>query len=109
MQYNVKREATKIYVLSSGKIDRYQYLTGELIPSLDQSRIIDQAKSTYFLYKKVFDKQTKTLLKIMNKLSWSLKILKSSKETITIDKKFHLKRKLNPEIVNEIKCVEKFI
>ena len=27
-QYDVNREATKILVLSSGKIDKYEYLTG---------------------------------------------------------------------------------
>ena len=29
IQYNIKREAAKISTLSSGKIDRYEFLTGE--------------------------------------------------------------------------------
>ena len=29
MHYDIKREAEKISALSSGKIDRYEYLTGE--------------------------------------------------------------------------------
>ena len=29
LQYNIKREAAKISTLSSGKIDKYEYLTGE--------------------------------------------------------------------------------
>ena len=29
MHYDIKREAEKISVLSSGKIDRYEYLTDE--------------------------------------------------------------------------------
>ena len=29
MHHDIKREAEKISVLSSGKIDRYEYLTGE--------------------------------------------------------------------------------
>ena len=29
IQYNIKREAVKISTLSSGKIDRYEFLTGE--------------------------------------------------------------------------------
>ena len=34
LQYDINREATKISALSSGKIDRYEYLTGEkLLPS----------------------------------------------------------------------------
>ena len=31
LQYDVNREAAKISALSSGKIDRYEYLTGEEI------------------------------------------------------------------------------
>ena len=34
LQYDVNREAAKISVLSSGKIDKYEYLTGEeILPS----------------------------------------------------------------------------
>ena len=45
LQYD--REAAKVSALSSGKIDKYEYLTGEeLLPS-DQSRIIEQEKFTY--------------------------------------------------------------
>ena len=29
LQYDINREAAKISVLSSGKIDKYEYLTGE--------------------------------------------------------------------------------
>ena len=29
LQYNINREAAKISVLSSGKVDKYEYLTGE--------------------------------------------------------------------------------
>ena len=49
IQYDIKREATKISALSSGKIDTYEYLTGkEVLPS-DQSRIIEQIKLKYSL------------------------------------------------------------
>ena len=44
LQYNINREAPKISALSSGKIDKYEYLTGEEILPSDQSRIIEQAK-----------------------------------------------------------------
>ena len=43
--------------LSLGKIDKYEYLTGEKIQPYDQSRIIEQAKFTYSLHGKVFEKQ----------------------------------------------------
>ena len=30
-QYNINRDAAKISALSSGEIDKYEYLTGEVI------------------------------------------------------------------------------
>ena len=34
LQYNINREGAKISALSSGKIDKYEYLTGEeILPS----------------------------------------------------------------------------
>ena len=47
LQYDINREAAKTSALSSGKIDKYEYLTGEEILASDQSRIIEQAKFTY--------------------------------------------------------------
>ena len=55
------RKATKISVLSSGKIDKYNYLTDEKILSNAQSRMTEQAKFTYFPSGKAFGKQTKTI------------------------------------------------
>ena len=43
LQYDINREATKTGTLSSGKIDKYKFLTGEEILPSDQSRIIEQA------------------------------------------------------------------
>ena len=40
LQYDINREAAKILALSSGKTDKYEYLTGEEILPSDQSRII---------------------------------------------------------------------
>ena len=57
IQYDINREAAKISALSSGKIDKYEYLTGEEILPSDQSRIIKQAKFTYFPLGKAFEKQ----------------------------------------------------
>ena len=61
LQYDVNRETTKISALSSGKIDKYEYLTGEEILPSDQSRIIEQAKFTYSLLGRTFEKQIKTI------------------------------------------------
>ena len=43
LKYNFNREATKISALSSGKIYKYDFLTGEEILSSDQSKTIEQA------------------------------------------------------------------
>ena len=47
LQYDINREGAKISALSSGKINKYEYLTGEEILPSDQSRIIKQVKFTY--------------------------------------------------------------
>ena len=61
LQYDINREAAKISALSSGKIDRYEYLTGEEILPSNQQQIIEQAKFTYSPLGKAFEKQTKTI------------------------------------------------
>ena len=45
-QYDINREAVNISTLSSGKIDKYEYLTGEEILPSNQKQIIEQAKFT---------------------------------------------------------------
>ena len=61
LQYDINREAAKISALSSGKIDKYEYLTGEEILPSNQQQIIQQAKFTYSLLGKAFEKQTKII------------------------------------------------
>ena len=61
LQYDIIREAAKISALSSGKIDKYEYLTGEEILPSNQQQIIEQAKFTYSPLGKAFEKQTKTI------------------------------------------------
>ena len=39
LQYEIKREAAKISPLSSGKIDKYEYLTDEEILPSNQQKI----------------------------------------------------------------------
>ena len=46
LQYDINREAVNISTLSSGKIDKYEYLTGEEILPSNQKQIIEQAKFT---------------------------------------------------------------
>ena len=39
LQYDINRKAAKISALSSGKIDKYEYLTGEeILPSNQQQK-----------------------------------------------------------------------
>ena len=60
LQYDVNREAAKISALSSDKIDKYKYLADkEILPS-NKKQIINQAKFTYYLLGKTFEKQNKT-------------------------------------------------
>ena len=54
LQYDIDREAAKISALSSGKIDKYEYLTGEKILPSNQQKIIEQAKFTYSPLGKTF-------------------------------------------------------
>ena len=59
LQYDINREAAKISALSSGKIDKYEYLTGE--DTSNQQQIIEQAKLNYSPLGKAFEKQTITI------------------------------------------------
>ena len=61
LQYDINREAAKISALSSGKIHKYEYLTGEETLPSNQQQIIEQAKFTYSLLEKAFEKQIKTI------------------------------------------------
>ena len=61
LQYSINREAAKLSTLSSGKIDKYEYLSGEEILPSDQRRVIEQAKFTYSPLRKALEKQTKTI------------------------------------------------
>ena len=61
LQYDINRETAKMSALSSGKLDKYEYLTGEEILPSNQQQIIQQAKFTYSPLGKAFKKQTKTI------------------------------------------------
>ena len=55
----IRDEKAKLSPLSSGKIDKYEYLTSnEILPS-DQKQIIEQAKFTYPPLGNAFQKQQK--------------------------------------------------
>ena len=58
---NINREAAKISALSSGKIVKYEYLTGEKKLTPDQRRVIEQAKFMYSPLGKALEKQIKAI------------------------------------------------
>ena len=69
LQYDINREAAKISALSSSKIHKYEYLTGEDILPFNQQQIIDQAKFVYSPLGKAFGKQIKTIkIEVKNSL-----------------------------------------
>ena len=54
LQYDINGKAAEISVLSSGKINKYEYLTGnEILPS-NQQQITEQAKFTHSPLGKAF-------------------------------------------------------
>ena len=61
LKYDINREVAKIPALSSGKIDKYEYLTGENILPSNQQQIIEQTKFTYSPLRKAFEKQIDAL------------------------------------------------
>ena len=60
LQYEISREAAKI-TLSSGKINKYEYLVGKEILAFSQKQMIKQAKFTNSPLGKAFEKQIKTI------------------------------------------------
>ena len=55
LQFDITRAAAKIFALSSGKIDKYEFLTGEEILSLEQHMIIEKATLTHLLFGKALE------------------------------------------------------
>ena len=87
LQYYINRKAAEISALSSGKIDKYEYLTGkEILPS-NQQQIIEQAKFTYSPLGKAFEKQIKTIEDQGEKQIKSLEDLKPKEQTKAIESK----------------------
>ena len=61
LQYDINRKAAEISALLSGKINKYEYPTGNEILSSNQQQIIEQTKFTYSPLGKTFEKQIKTI------------------------------------------------
>ena len=61
LQYDIDRKAAEISAKSSGKLHKYEYLTGEDILPSNQQQITEQARFTYSPLRKAFEKQIKTI------------------------------------------------
>ena len=91
LQYDINREAAKISALSSGKIDKYEYLTGEEILPSNQQQITQQAKFTYSPLGKAFEKQIKT---IKDQGIKQVKAIQDNKQFVNINNNNDYKDKL---------------
>ena len=73
LPYDINREAAKKSVLSSGKINKYEYVTSEEILPSNQKQIIEQAKLTYFPFGEAFAKQKQLKIRDKNKpMFWKM-------------------------------------
>ena len=107
LQYDIKREAAKISALSSGKIRKYEYLTGEEILPSNQQQIIEEAKFTCSPLGKAFEKQIKTIEDQGEKQIDALKYLKLKEQTKSIERIFAESYE-SAEIKNEINKMKEY-
>ena len=83
LQYDINREAAKISALSSGKLDKYEYLTGEEILSSSQQQIIKKAKFNYSPLGKALEKQRKT---IEDREKKQVEAIQDNKQLVNVNK-----------------------
>ena len=102
LQYDTNREAAKISALSSGKIHKYEYLTGQDILPSNQQQIIEQAKFTYSPIGKAFEKQIKTIEDRGQKQVEALSTLKSNNQ-LTVEDVIPKKALNNDKAKKELK------
>ena len=117
LQYDINRKTAEISDLSSGKIDKYEYLTGkEILPS-NQQQIIEQAKFTYSPLGKAFEKQIKTIedrgekkitvIQDQGQVKTIKKCIYDNEDTPLISKQKEIFTKLVDEILEEITDLDK--
>ena len=101
LPHDINREAAKISPLSSNKIHKYEYLTGEEILLLSNQQIIEQARLTYSPLGKAFEKQIETIQDQEKKQVYALNTLKSDNKKLTIEDKSNNQSKVTT-IFNEL-------
>ena len=102
LQYDINREATKISALSSGKIHKYEYLTGEDILPSNQQQIIEQAQFTYSPLGKALKKKKKTIEDQGEKQIDALENLKDQENKLVNDNEDKLSHSKEREIFEDI-------
>ena len=114
LQYDINREAAKISALSSGKIDKYEYLTGEEVLCSNQKQIIEQATFTYSPLGKVPEKQTRIIVEQGREQNETIEVhgkqlLKSSseKESLLLLKQKEIFSEFPNERINKIQDLSK--
>ena len=107
-KYDINRKAAKILALSSGKIDKYKYLTGkEILPS-DLSIMIEQANFNHSSLGKALEKQTKAIYDQRRKQIDALRVLKPDTQQLTFRDAI-LEDQLNGETKNEIERTKEIL
>ena len=81
LKYDINTEVAKISALSSGKIHKHEYLTGEDMLLSNQQQIIEQARFTYSPFGKAFEKQIKAIEDQGQKQVEALKDFKLKEQT----------------------------
>ena len=88
LQCDINKEPAKISALLSGKIDKYEYLTGEEILYSNRKQIKEQGKFAYSLLGKAFKEQTETIKDQGDKQVDNLKSLQFSEKQLPLIKDF---------------------
>ena len=107
LQFDINRESAKISGLSSGKIHKYEYLTGGDTLLSDRQQIIEQTRFTYSPLGKAFEKQKKIEDQGQKKIE-ALESLKPKEQTKPIRDKSNNQSKASiifNELINKRKKI----
>ena len=98
LQYDIIREVAKISALSSGKISKYEYLTGEEILSSNQQQIFEQAKFTYSPLGEAFENQTKA---IQDQRKKQIRAIQDDKKQLANTQELTIKNTIPKDILSD--------
>ena len=74
LQYDINREAANLSTLLSGKLDKYENLSGEEVVPFNQKQIIEQATFVYSHFEKASEKQAEKQVGAMKFLDPFIKL-----------------------------------